>query len=48
MRDRGREMGMAALEIRDVRVIMTAPDGINLVVVKVETTEPGLYNSICC
>ncbi len=29
--------------MRDVRVICTAPDGIRLVVVKVETTEPGLY-----
>jgi hypothetical protein len=27
--------------VRDVRVILTAPDGIRLVVVKVETDEPG-------
>lgn len=32
-----------SIKIRDVKVIFTAPEGINLVVVKVETTEPGLY-----
>lgn len=31
-----------AVTIRDIRVICTAPEGINLVVVKVETSEPGL------
>ncbi|MGC4190634.1 MAG: D-galactonate dehydratase family protein [Thermomicrobiales bacterium] len=36
-----------AVRIRDVRVILTAPDGIRLVVVKVETTEPGLYGVGC-
>lgn len=33
--------------IRDVRVILTAPEGIRLVVVKVETDEPGLYGLGC-
>jgi len=32
------------LEIRDVKVILTAPNGIRLVVVKVVTSEPGLYS----
>lgn len=38
---------MKDLKIRDVRAITTAPDGVNLVVVKVETTEPGLYGLGC-
>jgi len=33
--------------IKDVKVILTAPAGINLAVVKVETTEPGLYGLGC-
>ncbi|MTI58992.1 MAG: starvation-sensing protein RspA [Firmicutes bacterium] len=36
-----------AIKIRDVKVILTAPEGINLVVVKVETTEPELYGLGC-
>lgn len=35
------------LKIRDVRVICTAPEGINLVTVKVETNEPQLYGVGC-
>jgi len=38
---------MGQLKIRDVRTILTAPEGIALVVVKVETTEPGLYGLGC-
>jgi mannonate dehydratase len=33
--------------IRDLRSICTAPAGINLIVVKVETSEPGLYGLGC-
>ena len=36
-----------ALTITDVRVIVTAPQGVNLVTVKVETSEPGLYGVGC-
>jgi len=39
--------GLSPLKIRDVRVILTAPNGIRLVVVKVETSEPGLYGLGC-
>ena len=38
---------MAELVIRDVRTIITAPAGIDLVVVKVETTQPGLFGLGC-
>lgn len=38
---------MPRLVITDVRAICTAPDGIRLVVVKVETSEPGLYGLGC-
>lgn len=42
-----REDSKMAVTIRDIRVICTAPEGINLVVVKVETSEPGLYGLGC-
>ena len=35
------------VRITNVRAIATAPDGIELVVVKVETSEPGLYGVGC-
>ena len=35
------------VKIRDIRAILTAPNGVDLVVVKVETTEPGLYGIGC-
>ncbi len=38
---------MSAITIRDVRTILTAPAGINLIVVKIETSEPGLYGLGC-
>ena len=39
--------GMPAVKISKVRAIATAPAGSNLVIVKVETTEPGLYGLGC-
>jgi mannonate dehydratase len=39
--------GMAPLKIKSVKAIATAPQGSNLIVVKVETTEPGLYGLGC-
>lgn len=38
---------MAKLIIKDVKAILTAPAGINLIVVKVETNEPELYGLGC-
>lgn len=38
---------MSDLKITDVKTILTAPGGIDLVVVKVETSEPGLYGLGC-
>jgi len=39
--------GLPVVKIKNVKAIATAPDGINLIVVKVETTEPGLYGLGC-
>jgi len=36
-----------AILITDVKVIATAPEGINLLVVKVETSQPGLFGLGC-
>ncbi|HIX58376.1 MAG TPA: starvation-sensing protein RspA [Candidatus Blautia gallistercoris] len=36
-----------SVKIQDIRVICTAPEGINLVVIKVETNQPGLYGLGC-
>lgn len=41
------EQPVAPITVRDVKVILTAPAGIRLVVVKVETSEPGLYGLGC-
>ena len=38
---------VSSVTIRDVKTILTAPEGINLVVVKVETSEPELYGLGC-
>lgn len=38
---------MKKLEITDVRAITTAPEGINLVAVKVETNDPSIYGVGC-
>jgi mannonate dehydratase len=45
--DDPRSAGKPALKIAGVRAIFTAPEGIRLVVVKVETSEPGLYGLGC-
>ncbi|UCG57581.1 MAG: bifunctional D-altronate/D-mannonate dehydratase [Phycisphaerales bacterium] len=39
--------GLPALKITNVRAILTAPRGIRLCVVKVQTSEPGLYGLGC-
>jgi len=39
--------GLPPLKITDVKTILTAPDRIRLVVVKVTTSEPGLYGLGC-
>lgn len=38
---------MPPVKIKSVKAIATAPSGSNLIVVKVETTEPGLYGLGC-
>jgi mannonate dehydratase len=35
------------LKITSVRTVVTAPEGVNLIIVKVETNEPGLYGLGC-
>lgn len=39
--------GVPPIKIKSVKAIATAPEGSNLVIVKVETTEPGLYGIGC-
>ncbi|PYQ15848.1 MAG: starvation-sensing protein RspA [Acidobacteria bacterium] len=39
--------GLPPLRITDVKTVLTAPNGIRLVVVKVTTSEPGLYGVGC-
>lgn len=39
--------GLAPVKIRSVKAIATAPEGSNLIVVKIETSEPGLYGLGC-
>ena len=38
---------MNDVKIQDIRVITTAPEGINLVVIRVDTNQPGLYGLGC-
>src|SRR5437667_1392185 len=39
--------GLPLLKIADIKTILTAPNGIRLIVVKVVTNEPGLYGLGC-
>lgn len=39
--------GTTPVKIRDIKTILTAPNGIRLVVVKIETTEAGLVGWGC-
>jgi mannonate dehydratase len=39
--------GLPSVKIKSIKAIPTAPEGLNLVIVKVETTEPGLYGIGC-
>src|SRR5438094_10659943 len=43
----GPEKKLSPLKITDIRTILTAPAGIRLVVVKVLTSEPGLFGLGC-
>ncbi len=43
----GYAKAMAPVKIKSVKAIATRPGGSNLIVVKVETTEPGLYGLGC-
>ena len=38
---------MSNPKIKNVKVIFTEPDGIRLVIVKIETDQPGLYGVGC-
>ena len=38
---------MNNLKITNVKTILTAPDGIDLAVIKIETNQPGLYGLGC-
>lgn len=40
-------LGVAPVKIKSIKAIATAPEGSNLVIVKVDTTEPGLYGLGC-
>src|SRR6187551_911297 len=39
--------GTAPIKIRDIKAILTSPNNIRLVIVKIETTEPGLVGWGC-
>ena len=38
---------MKTITIKNVKTILTEPDNIRLVIVKIETSEPGLYGVGC-
>src|SRR5690349_7384665 len=39
--------GVAPVKIRDIKTILTSPNNIRLVIVKIETSEPGLVGWGC-